>query len=75
MPREIYRGKYRVFVGNTQGIVVINIHWLIEACKRQFLGFISPRGKDIASKDLEQKFSEFGKVIECDLKGAYGFVG
>jgi len=48
MPREVYRGKYRVFVGNTQ---------------------------EISSSDLEAKFSEFGKVIECDLKGAYGFVG
>lgn len=48
MPREVYRGKYRVFVGNTQ---------------------------EISAKDLEAKFSEFGKVIECDLKGAYGFVG
>jgi len=48
MPREVYRGKYRVFVGNTQ---------------------------EISAKDLEAKFGEFGKVIECDLKGAYGFVG
>ena len=45
---KVYRGKYRVFVGNTQ---------------------------EISSSDLEAKFSEFGKVIECDLKGAYGFVG
>ena len=38
----IHRGKYRVFVGNTQ---------------------------EISKHELSEKFAEFGKVIEVDLKG------
>ena len=39
---HVHRGKFRVFVGNTQ---------------------------EISRVELSEKFGEFGKVIEVDLKG------
>jgi RNA recognition motif-containing protein len=45
---NVNRGKYRVFVGNTQ---------------------------EISKAEVQEEFAKFGKIIEVDLKGAYGFVG
>ena len=70
MPREIYRGKYRVFVGNTQGPWCHKYSLLIEACKRQLSGLYFTTGKRHRLKGFGTEVFRVWKSHRMRLEGS-----
>ena len=36
--------------------------------------FVGRLSRDVKTKDLEELFGKYGKLVRCDIKGSFGFV-